>query len=197
MSRRKSFSKKNTSEIKVKTITFYQNVKYFFSCLPTETSSTKQESQTTNLNPEWKPSLCYEESDIGMMSTAEKAYSWTMIIFAIVVLIIGKINMVFLILYDFRLGVGLFYLYQLRSNRYIQLPPPSAGMDRNGGNYGETELDTTWDTSVQQSEFNNPLFHELHNNDTGGGTIMPDGPIRSGEGENLLDNDELAADNLQ
>ena len=95
MSRRKSFSKKNTSEIKVKTITFYQNDKYFFSCLPTESSSTKQESQTTNLNPEWKPSLCYEESDIGMMSTAEKAYSWTMIIFAIVVLIIGKINMFF------------------------------------------------------------------------------------------------------
>ena len=96
------------------------------------------------------------------------------------------------------IGVGLFYLYQLRSNRYIQLPPASAGsMDRNGGNYGETELDTTWDTSVQQSEFNNPLFHELHNNDGGGGTIMPDGPIRSGEGENLLDNDELAADNLQ
>ena len=98
---------------------------------------------------------------------------------------------------NFFIGVGLFYLYQLRSNRYIQLPPASAGsMDRNGGNYGETELDTTWDTSVQQSEFNNPLFHELHNND-GGGTIMPDGPIRSGEGENLLDNDELAADNLQ
>jgi len=151
------------------------------SCIPSESSSTNQESQSTSLNPEWKASLCYEESDVGMMSTAEKAYSWTMIVFAIIVLVIG---------------VGLFYLYQLRSNRYIQLPPPSAGMDRNGGNYGETELDTTWDTSVQQSEFNNPLFHELHNND-GGGTIMPDGPIRSGEGENLLDNDELAADNLQ
>ena len=34
-------------------------------------------------------------------------------------------------------------------------------------------------------------------NDGGGGTIMPDGPIKSGEGENLLDNDELSADNLQ
>ena len=75
------------------------------------------------------------------------------------------------------------------------MPPSSGGGSGGGAGYGETELDTTWDTSVQQSEFNNPLFHELH--DGGGGTIMSDGPIKSGEGENLLDNDELAADNLQ
>ena len=65
---------------------------FVFSCLPSDQSAPPgPESQSTNLNPEWKASLCYEESDVGMMSTAEKAYSWTMIVFAIVVLIIGKI----------------------------------------------------------------------------------------------------------
>ena len=64
---------------------------YFISsCIPSESSSTNQESQSTSLNPEWKASLCYEESDVGMMSTAEKAYSWTMIVFAIIVLVIGE-----------------------------------------------------------------------------------------------------------
>ena len=94
MSRRKSFSKKKTSQTKVKTIKCWLEKVFYlvFSCLPSDqSSSTSPESQSTNLNSEWKASLCYEESDVGMMSTAEKAYSWTMIIFAIVVLIIGKI----------------------------------------------------------------------------------------------------------
>ena len=65
---------------------------FVFSCLPSDDQS-PTESQSTNLNPEWKASLCYEESDVGMMSTAEKAYSWTMIVFAIVVLIIGELKM--------------------------------------------------------------------------------------------------------
>lgn len=65
---------------------------FVFSCLPSDDQSAT-ESQSTNLNPEWKASLCYEESDVGMMSTAEKAYSWTMIVFAIVVLIIGELKM--------------------------------------------------------------------------------------------------------
>ena len=64
---------------------------FVFSCLPSDDQS-PTESQSTNLNPEWKASLCYEESDVGMMSTAEKAYSWTMIVFAIVVLIIGALE---------------------------------------------------------------------------------------------------------
>ena len=98
----------------------------------------------------------------------------------------------------------MFYLYQRRSNRYIQVPQNHSNMrggSTHDAQYGETTLaDNAWDSTIPTTEFRNELFDEIHT----AGATSTDGPnqksvrIKTDERENLLENDELANEhNLQ
>ena len=97
------------------------------------------------------------------------------------------------------LGVFMFYLYQRRSNRYIQVPQSHSNPrgSTHDTQYGETALaDNAWDSTIPTAEFRNELFDEIHSNSQDPQSQRAT-RIKTDERENLLENDELANANLQ